>query len=243
MRRLPVDNAWEPPRTVQQRVVQMLRTRILNGELAAGTRLIQNDIAAMMKVSTTPVREALRQLQTEGLVHIDEHRGGVVRGLNEEELEDLLRWRRYMEPEAIRQAVPLSEEAHSRALKLHEQMADPEITETEFALLNREFHLTIYGSGGSKALIAIMQILIDPVVAYVNASLDRLPTLRIRSLSEHQRLIEALEREDVEEAIRLQLAHIERPRLEWLASDGSSFSNPDESVDLDSSSGRVQPQD
>ncbi len=237
MPRLSAINAGEPPRTVQQRVVQMLRTRILNGELAAGTRLIQNDIAAMMMVSTTPVREALRQLQTEGLVHIDEHRGGVVRGLDEEELEDLLRWRRYMEPEAIRQAVPLSKEAHSRALQLHEQMADSGITETEFALLNREFHLTIYGSGGSKALVAIMRIVIDPVVAYVNASLDRLPTLRIRSLSEHQKLIEALEREDVEEAIRLQMAHIERPRLEWLASDGSSSPIPDEPVDSDSSSG------
>lgn len=203
-------------RTVQQRVVRILRNRILNGELEAGTRLMQNKIAAAMNVSTTPVREALRQLETEGLVRMEAHRGGVVRGLDKQELEDLLRWRRYIEPEAIRQAMPISQGALSHATAIHAEMGDPGLSDTQFALLNREFHLAIYSTGGSDALIAIMHIVMDPVVAYVSASLDHFPGLRERSLREHQALLQALERGDETEAIDLQMQHIERPSIEWV---------------------------
>jgi len=69
----------EGHRTAHEFVKESLRRAILRGDLSGGERLIQADLATMLNVSTTPVREALRDLATEGLITLDRHRGGVVR--------------------------------------------------------------------------------------------------------------------------------------------------------------------
>src|SRR5690349_1021261 len=64
--------------TIAEQVADALRQEIITGQLAAGTRLRQNDIAQRFGVSSTPVREAFGLLQSEGLVQIDPHRGVTV---------------------------------------------------------------------------------------------------------------------------------------------------------------------
>ena len=71
--------------TAHEFVRSVLRRAILSGELAGGTRLVQAELAAVLEVSTTPVREALRELASEGLVRFDPHRGAVVQELSGEE--------------------------------------------------------------------------------------------------------------------------------------------------------------
>jgi len=71
--------------------VQTLRTDILQGRLAAGEHLRQDDLARRLEVSTTPIREALRTLISEGLVFFDAHRGAVVRGLTLGDVEEIYR--------------------------------------------------------------------------------------------------------------------------------------------------------
>ncbi len=68
------------PRTAYQYAVQTLRTDILQGRLAAGEHLRQDDLAKRLEVSTTPIREALRTLISEGLVFFDAHRGAELGG-------------------------------------------------------------------------------------------------------------------------------------------------------------------
>ncbi len=76
-------------RTAHEFVKDSLRRAILRGDLSGGSRLIQADLATMLNVSTTPVREALRDLATEGFITLDRHRGGVVRELNWSEMEEI----------------------------------------------------------------------------------------------------------------------------------------------------------
>src|SRR5690242_7828107 len=84
-------------RTAHEFVRESLRRAILRGDLTGGERLIQADIAATLEVSTTPVREALRDLAAEGLISLDRHRGGVVRGLNWEDMEEIRKIRHQLE--------------------------------------------------------------------------------------------------------------------------------------------------
>ena len=76
--------------TAHEYVREVLRRSILNGDLPGGSRLVQAELAATLEVSTTPIREALRDLASEGLVRFDPHRGAVVTELDDEDLRDRL---------------------------------------------------------------------------------------------------------------------------------------------------------
>ncbi len=91
--------------TAYQYAVQTLRADILQGRLAAGERLRQDDLAKRLAMSTTPVREALRTLISEGLVFFDAHRGAVVRGLTLEDVQEIYRLRKVLEPMMVEEAI------------------------------------------------------------------------------------------------------------------------------------------
>ena len=97
---------------------------ILNGQLAGGTRLVQSELAKQLDVSTTPVREALRDLASEGLILIDPHRGGVVNELGEAEVNEVYQIRLRLEPYALELAMDqVTDEGLSRAAEMHEAMS------------------------------------------------------------------------------------------------------------------------
>lgn len=197
--------------TVQKRVLLRLRAAILNGQLVGGTRLVQSELAQVFNVSTTPIREALRHLEAAGLVEIDAYRGGVVRTLSRGELEEIYDLRALIEPESLRRAVPVPRAVLDVAARIHEQMMSAE-TSGEFATLNQEFHLTLHRASGSRLLVTMIGLLMDPAVAYVSASLRVRDELRQRSIDEHSQLLDALGGDDVEAAVSIQLKHLQIPR-------------------------------
>ena len=93
-------------RTVKDTLVEILRDEIIQGHLAPGQHLRLEEIAPRFDVSTTPVREALRELEVEGLVTIFPHRGAIVTKLSVEELQDIYDIRVTLEEMATRFAVP-----------------------------------------------------------------------------------------------------------------------------------------
>ena len=94
------------PRTVKEQLADHLRDEIVRGTFEPGERLRLEDIASRFEVSTMPVREALRDLESEGLVTIYPHRGAVVTELTAEEMEDIYDIRATLEAMATRLAVP-----------------------------------------------------------------------------------------------------------------------------------------
>lgn len=197
--------------TAHEYVRDMLRRAILNGELASGSRLVQAEIAANLEVSTTPVREALRDLASEGLIRFDPHRGAVVTELRAEELEDIYEIRRILEPHAMREAVPrLTDKAIANLRKLHERMeAEPQ--SAEFVDLNRTFHMAIYEAGASSRMVQILRGLEDAAVMYIGASLGTVPGLRDQANHDHGEILEAIERRDVEGAVAAIQHHLQLP--------------------------------
>ena len=86
---------------LRQEVLVALRAAILDGQIARGDRLLEADVAARMGVSRAPVREAMRQLEQEGLLESVAHRGAVVTGLPEDEVDAIYELRALIEAKAI----------------------------------------------------------------------------------------------------------------------------------------------
>ena len=187
--------------TAHEFVRSVLRRAILNGELGSGSRLVQAELAAMLDVSTTPVREALRDLATEGLVQFDPHRGAIVSELSAEDVRDIYEIRRVLEPLAMRQAVPnVSDALLARLRKLHQGMLD-EPYSVDWVDRNRVFHMAVYETAASPRLAAIIRNLQDASVMYIGASLKHKPGLREEANHGHAEILDALEKRDVEAAV------------------------------------------
>jgi DNA-binding GntR family transcriptional regulator len=194
-------------RTAHEFVRETLRRAILRGDLSGGARLIQADLAAELEVSTTPVREALRDLATEGLITLDRHRGGVVRELNWADMEELCMVREQLEPLAVRLAVEGISDEHLRdAQELCDRMAH-ESDLANWVELNRRFHFLFYEATGSKRLASILKGLEESAALYVAQAQRWHPEARRRADADHRGLIEACRRRDQEEALHAMSGH------------------------------------
>lgn len=194
--------------TAHEYVRAVLRRAILNGELAAGVRLVQAEIAATLDVSTTPVREALRDLATEGLVHFDPHRGAIVAELSTDDVHDIYDIRMVLEPLAMRQAVPhLSDALVERLRELHAAMLE-EPHSADWVDRNRVFHMVVYETAASPRLAAIIRNLQDASVMYIGSSLKDKPALRDEANHDHGDILEALERRDADAAVEALTHHL-----------------------------------
>lgn len=205
----PFEEGFGPTRqTAHEFVRSVLRRAILNGELTSGSRLVQAELAAMLDVSTTPVREALRDLATEGLVQFDPHRGAIVSELSSDDVHDIYEIRRVLEPLAMRQAVPnVSEALLARLHKLHQSMLD-EPHSVDWVDRNRVFHMAVYETAASPRLAAIIRNLQDASVMYIGAGLKHKPELRADANRGHAAILDALEKRDVEAAIEALDEHL-----------------------------------
>lgn len=189
-------------------VREMIRLAILNGQLPGGTRLVQSDLAAQLEVSTTPVREALRDLASEGLIRIDPHHGGVVAELDEEDLREVYQIRQRIEPFALEMAMPkITEEILQRCEELHEAMSAAPNSAT-WVQLNRDFHMTIYEASEQERLVTMVRSLQDASVMAVSARIQDLAGARDSANKEHGELIEALRAGDLERSKAVIMHHV-----------------------------------
>ena len=189
-------------------VRETIRMAILNGQLPGGTRLVQSDLAAQLEVSTTPVREALRDLASEGLIRIDPHHGGVVAELDEDDLREVYQIRQRIEPFALEVAMPfLTDEILDRAQELHDQMSAAPHS-AAWVQLNRDFHMTIYEASNQHRLVAMVRTLQDASVMAVSSRIQRKPNIREFANAEHGELIEALRARDIVTAKSVIMHHV-----------------------------------
>lgn len=184
-------------------VCAMLRELIISGELAAGEALRQRDLAARFGVSQTPVREALRRLESEGLVVNDPHRGATVTG-TADAVEDNSQIRAVLEPLGARLAArSVTDQQLDRLRSLNDQMLALPEGDERYGALNREFHFAIYEAAASPVLLSMMRLLWQamPVGPKVTRP-------HHESAQQHQELIEALAAHDEDRAAQITMSHI-----------------------------------
>ena len=198
-------------RTAHEFVREALRGAILRGDLSGGARLIQADLASQLDVSTTPVREALRDLAAEGLITFDRHRGSVVRELNWPEMQEIRAIREHLDPLAVSLAVQgMSEEMLIRADSLCDQMAQ-EISLEDWVDLNRRFHILFYESTGASRLAAIMTGLEEAAAVYVAQAQRVRPEIRAKANAAHRAYVDACRAREVERASAAMRGHAGMP--------------------------------
>ncbi|MGI9647536.1 MAG: GntR family transcriptional regulator [Acidimicrobiia bacterium] len=196
-------------RTAQAAVAEMLRSEILAGRIAPETRLLQSEVAERFKTSTTPVREALRQLVAEGLLDGDPHRGVTVHEISLDELKEIYEIRLHLEPLAIAATVTnITDEQVDEAVGLLNQM-EAEEDRTAWTGLNAEFHALLAEASGKPRLTAMLTNLRNLSALYIARSLVVMPERVAAGNAEHRQLLTAIQDEDVEAAQAVELAHLQ----------------------------------
>jgi DNA-binding GntR family transcriptional regulator len=199
-------------------VLRTLRTALLQGEIRPGERIRQEEIARQCGTSRIPVREALKQLQTEGLVTLTAHVGARAAWLDPAELNEIYLLREELETFAIGRSVPLLDDStHATLRELTLAMAGVADAESPAAWieLDRKFHLLTYSAAGLPRLAQLIDGLWDGTQQYRHAYVV-LPERLALAHEEHVALVEAIVRGDVQDAVRLIRGHIQRARLELL---------------------------
>ena len=141
-------------------VAAMIRELVMTGELEPGEQLRQRDLAQRFGVSQTPVREAMRRLESEGLLVSDTHRGFTVTAPDAGRVEENFQIRAALESLGASLAARRIDPAGLVRLgQLNEQMRVLPEDDPGYAELNREFHFTVYSCARSPLLLSLMRLL------------------------------------------------------------------------------------
>lgn len=196
--------------TLTGQVLEALRERILSGAYAEDEPLRQGAIAAELGVSRIPVREALRQLEAEGLVAFNPHCGAVLSSLSLAEIEELFDLRALVESELMAEAVPrLTAEDLARAdaiLDAYEAAFEPRDVEA-WGALNWRFHSTLLSAAKRPLTLGILHKLHNQSDRYTRMQLA-LTHGEIRATGEHRAIAAAARAGQAEEATALLREHI-----------------------------------
>lgn len=146
--------------TIAGMTVDALRERILRGDFPEGEPLRQDALADDLGVSRIPVREALRQLEAEGLVTFSPHRGAVVSSLSLNEIDELFQLRAEIECDLLRRAIPAATRAHfERATEVLDEFSDALRAgdAIRWGPLNWHFHAALYAAAGREFTMNVVQ--------------------------------------------------------------------------------------
>jgi len=190
--------------------VEALRERILRGNYPEGDPLRQDAIAEELGVSRIPVREALRQLEAEGLVTFSPHRGAVVSSLSLDEIDELFELRADIECDVLRRAIPrTSAEQLDRAIEVLDDFEDALRAgeATRWGPLNWHFHAALYAPASRNFTMGVLQKLHQQSDRYFRMQV-LLANGGARANEEHRAIAAAVGAKDVTEASRLMREHI-----------------------------------
>lgn len=187
---------------------------ILTGEMKPGQKIVEQELCRKYGVSRTPIREALRQLETDGLVENILNRGAFVIGMSDQDYEDMFELRKAYEVQAVKWAIErINEEEMERLEETFEFMEFYTMRNDidKMLVINTEFHHVIYEASGNRMLQKMLS-------SYQNflkykgpeAVHDRnyLPTV----LEEHRAIFKAFKDKDPKEGARAMEIHINRAK-------------------------------
>jgi DNA-binding GntR family transcriptional regulator len=208
--------------TLATQAYQAIRLALLHGQLRADQFYSENSVALMLGISRTPAREALRQLETEGLIEVLPQRGFRIRRISTPELVEFYELRGMLESYVIRTLCHQLDERQVRALRHileRQQLAADDVT--EFIGLDEEFHLSMARMAGLQRTARIVASLRGVLWLMGTRVVDN-PSRRADVIGEHEAILDALERRDEQGAVDAVTHHIQVTAQAALARDGAA---------------------
>ena len=204
-------NAYLPLRDV---VFNTLREAILKGDLKPGERLMELQLASKLGVSRTPIREAIRMLEQEGLAVTTPRKGAEVAKMTLKDMEDVLEIRDALDELAVRIACQKISDEQLKQLEDMKELFEKS-TQTgnvkKIAEADVTFHDVIYEATGNPKLVTLLNNLREQVYRYrVEYIKDpkNYPTL----IAEHEAILESLKNRDVKNAVEAMHVHVANAR-------------------------------
>lgn len=200
-------NEYLPLRDV---VFNTLREAILKGDLIPGERLMENTLAEKMGVSRTPIREAIRKLELEGLVTMVPRKGAEVAKITEKDIRDLLEVRATLEALAVRLACErMSDETIERLNILKEEFARAAKKKDVNLIIRKdiEFHDAIFSSTGNDKLIQIVSNLREQIYRFRVKYIQEMPDYQVL-IDEHEEIVENIRNGNIKAAEKMAINHI-----------------------------------
>jgi DNA-binding GntR family transcriptional regulator len=184
-----------PMLTREEYVAKVLREAILRSEIKPGERLDQTKIAEQLRVSRTPVRNALLILSNEGLVEMTPHAGAVVSEMQPAEIEEIYFIRGVLEGIAAHLAAERMTDEDLALLRKRLEDLDHTANPDEWIQHNKRFHFQIYGGAGRPRLLSLIASIHDLTLPYSYRYIGSEDHRRIASAG-HHRIFEACQQRD-----------------------------------------------
>jgi DNA-binding GntR family transcriptional regulator len=199
---------------IREIAYETLKHAIITGQIPAGSRIVETEYADRLHISRTPLREALRKLERDGLVEYVLRRGVVVRAFTIADVEEIYTIRNALEmltlPSIIENAT--AEDIRSMREKLHRM--DAFLTKNDIEGLSplaRSFHDELTSISGLNRILRVIQSQ-DEYIRRFSAMSIAIETRRSTAHQEHYKLVEYVEKKDLENLTSLMQKHIERSK-------------------------------
>jgi DNA-binding GntR family transcriptional regulator len=191
------------PGTIGQHAVEGLRRALISGELAPGDKIGQEEVAASLGISLSPVREALAVLEQEGQVTYLPRRGYFVTEFDVDDLREIYELRALLEERATRRALPLLEDDGLERVTIAARDCVEAVSSGDVAAeleANRRFHFGLLESPGQSHTMRVIRLLWDSTETY-RAMYYNAPEARREAISAHDRILDAARAHDADRLV------------------------------------------
>lgn len=204
---------------IREIAYETLKHAIITGEIPAGVRIVETEYANKLHISRTPLREALRKLERDGLVEYVIRRGVVVRAFTIEDVEEIYTIRNVLEmitlPAIIENATPKDIQSMRDKLKEMDRMMETNQIEA-LSVLSRSFHDQLTAISGLKRVLRVIQGQDEYIHRFSALSIAK-DKRRADAHQEHHRIVEMVEKRDIKGLEALMRKHIESSKESCLA--------------------------
>jgi len=199
------------------RVYEQIKAAIQDGRIKPGQRLVQDALARQLGISRSPVREAIVRLGQEGFIHLEPHRGAVVRPVTDREMDQIYQVRQLLEPFAAAEAAAnATDEEIERlvAVQREAELQQDALNPADVFWINGEFHRVLVAPSRNEVLVGLLASLWERQVtfnAFAAYSEQRGATAHM--LREHQAILEAFKSRRADQVRSLVEYHIRDARM------------------------------